>query len=448
MPTAPVSDVHAFADWIGEIDEHAAHHLRLLDEADRALETPAASTPAGRTALAAKLERWRYQHLNEHAGRLTARNEALVDALDSLANRLAGRPDRPPRSVRHAVQDAGYEGGTIADALEVLDRGLPLDELTRWAGALTCQHFCVPAAEGGVRGGRRRMLLYAPLYVASDCVNYCTYCGFRYPRDIPRKQLSVAEAAAEARVLYARGFRHVLVVGGDFPSRTTTAYYQEILETLAELDLQLSIEIAAQSTDAYAALVRARACALTLYQETYDEQLYANYHVRGPKASYHWRLEAHDRAAEAGLPRLGLGILLGLADPRADLRAMLRHAAYLAERFPGRTLAFSLPRIREAPTEFRIPFSVSDEELIRLYCILRIAFPRAELVISTRERAPLRNRLAHICITQMSAGSSTTPGGYRATDEKLGEQFPVADHRPPAEVARWLDEQGFHVAWT
>jgi 2-iminoacetate synthase len=448
MPTATVPDVHAFADWIGEIDEHAAHHLRLLDEAERALETPAAGATAGRIALAAKLERWRYQHLHEHAGRLTARNEALVDALDSLANRLAARPARPPRAVRHAVRDAGYETGTIADALEALDRGMPLDELARWAGALTRGHFCVPAAEGGVRAGRRRMLLYAPLYVASDCVNYCTYCGFRYPRDIPRKQLSVAEAVEEARVLHGRGFRHVLVVGGDFPSRTTTAYYREILESLGELNLQLSIEIAAQSTDAYAALVQAGACTLTLYQETYDEQLYANYHVRGPKASYHWRLEAHDRAAEAGMPQLGLGILLGLADPRADLRAMLRHAAYLAERFPGRTLAFSLPRIREAPPEFRIPFAVSDEELIRLYCILRIAFPRAELVMSTRERAPLRNRLAGICITQMSAGSSTTPGGYLATDEKLGEQFPVADHRSPAEVARWLDDQGFHVAWT
>ena len=35
--------------------------------------------------------------------------------------------------------------------------------------------------------GQRRMLLYAPLYVSSECVNYCTYCGFRYPQQIVRQ---------------------------------------------------------------------------------------------------------------------------------------------------------------------------------------------------------------------------------------------------------------------
>ena len=107
---------------------------------------------------------------------------------------------------------------------------------------------------------------------------------------------------------------------------------------------------------------------LTLYQETYDEQLYADYHVRGPKSGFHWRLESHDRAAEAGMPRLGLGVLLGLAEPRQDLLAMMRHAAYLLDRFPDRTLAFSLPRIHEAPEGFSIKYPVSDTELIRLYC--------------------------------------------------------------------------------
>jgi 2-iminoacetate synthase len=300
----------------------------------------------------------------------------------------------------------------------------------------------------GASGRRWRMLLYAPLYVISDCVNYCTYCGFRFPRDIPRKQLSMAEVAAEATVLRERGFRHVLVVGGDFPSRATTAYYLDVLHTLMELGVTPSLEIAAQSTAAYAALVRAGVCGLTLYQETYDERLYERYHIRGPKAAYHWRLEAPERALEAGMPRLGLGILLGLAEPRGDLRAMLRHAAYLAERFPDRTLAFSLPRIHEAPPDFAIPYPVSDEELVRLYCILRIAFPHAELVLSTRERAPLRDRLAQICITQISAGSSTAPGGYRATDERLGEQFPIADHRSAAEVVQWLENHGFQVAWS
>jgi 2-iminoacetate synthase len=240
----------------------------------------------------------------------------------------------------------------------------------------------------------------------------------------------------------------LLIVGGDFPSLTTTDYYATIIRGLVREGIEPAIEIAPQSTGSYTELVSAGACGLTLYQETYNQRLYAQYHVRGPKASYHWRLESHDRAAEAGMARLGLGILLGLADPREDLLAMMRHAAYLAERFPDRTLAFSLPRIHQAPADFSIPRPVADQELVRLYCALRIAFPRAELVLSTREPAALRHRLAKTCITQMSAGSSTAPGGYVPDGEPAGEQFPVVDHRSPAEVAEWLQREGYGVHWS
>jgi 2-iminoacetate synthase len=295
------------------------------------------------------------------------------------------------------------------------------------------------------------MLLYAPLYVSSQCVNFCTYCGFRYPLEISRRQLALEEAESQARLLCEHGFEHLLVVGGDFPSMTTTEYYVEIVRGLVKLGVAPAVEIASQSTESYAALVDAGVCGLTLYQETYDPRLYRKYHVRGPKANYHWRLEAHDRAAEAGVGRLGLGILLGLADPERDLAALIRHGAYLAERFPERTLAFSLPRIHEAPEDFEIPYPVSDEGLIRMYCALRIAFPRAELVLSTRERPELRNHLAPVCITQMSAGSCTVPGGYQpqvTEGSHDGEQFPVSDHRSPAEIASWLEQAGIRPIWS
>jgi 2-iminoacetate synthase len=147
--------------------------------------------------------------------------------------------------------------------------------------------------------------------------------------------------------------------------------------------------------------------------------------------------------------RIGLGILLGLADPREDLPAMIRHACYLKARFPDRALAFSLPRIHEAPPGFCVPFPVDDDTFLRMYCALRIAFPEAELVLSTREPAALRNRLAQICITQMSAGSCTAPGGYEDSegDARAGEQFPVCDRRTPAEVASWLAGAGFEPVW-
>jgi len=292
------------------------------------------------------------------------------------------------------------------------------------------------------------MLLYAPLYLSSYCTNYCTYCGFRRPNPIDRRHLSLEEALDEAAILQGRGFRHVLLVGGDEPRLTTPEYYAAIIRALVARGIDPAIEIAPQPTDAYAELVEAGTCGITLYQETYDEELYALYHPRGTKASFHWRLEGVERAAEAGIGRMGLGILLGLADPRDDLLAMMRHAQYLHGRFPDRRLAFSLPRIYEAPQGFQTPYPVDDETFVRMYCALRIAFPDAELVLSTREPAELRNRLARICITQMSAGSRTVPGGYEeAAENHCGQQFPISDHRTPAEVAGWLREAGFEPMW-
>ncbi len=325
-----------------------------------------------------------------------------------------------------------------------LDPGRPLQELVDQAARLTREHFTSHLA------GKRRILLYAPLYLSSYCLNHCVYCGFRHPHDIQRKHVGHDEALRQAEILRRRGFRHLLLVAGDYPELTTTEYFTGVIRALAARGISPAIEIAPQTTSSYAELVAAGACGITLYQETYNQDLYTLYHPRGSKASYDWRLEGVERAAEAGMPRLGLGILLGLADPREDLLAMVRHARCLQARFPDRTLAFSLPRIHQAPGDFRPPYPVDDETLIRLYCALRVAFPRAELVLSTREAAPLRNRLARICITQLSAGSSTVPGGYEngAAAEADGGQFPVSDHRSPAEIARWLEAAGFHVAWS
>ncbi|NLF68652.1 MAG: radical SAM protein [Candidatus Anammoximicrobium sp.] len=443
--------LESFAGWIQATDDHAPHHLNLLAHVGQAWDDAGDGSSVVRSSLARKVERWRYQHLKEHAGRLTPQDEAFVDALDGAARQLAGRAPLKSRRTRHAVRDPAVDTDSIREACAALDTAFPLDRLTETARQLTQQHFPGIPAPRIQRAARHRILLYAPLYVSSDCVNYCLYCGFRYPLGIVRRHLSVAESLDQARILRGRGFRRILVVGGEFPSLTTPAYYREITRSLAADGFEPNIESAPQTTETYAELVAAGARGVNLYQETYDERLYAKYHVRGPKSAYHWRLETHDRAAEAGMPRLGLGILLGLADPRADLLAMMRHAAYLADRFPDRTLAFSLPRIHEAPAGFEIPYFVSDRDLIRFFCVLRIAFPRAGLVLSTREQAEFRHTLAKICITEMSAGSSTAPGGYAADgspNAAEGAQFPVSDHRSPAEVAAWLEEAGFEVAWT
>lgn len=443
------------ADWVRATGPQASGCLRLLGRAERILAGEEDASEAVRGDLADGLERWRYRYLDEHRPRLGPDDRRLADALDLAANRLAGRNPRPPRWPRAAIGGASPDSQQGAQAAACLDPRVPLEELAGRVAELTREHFAA-ASEGDVPSppearpaGRRRMLLYAPLYLSSHCTNYCAYCGFRQPQNIARKHLDHDEVLEQAEILRGRGLRHILLVAGDCPPLTTTDYYAAVIRALADRGISPAIEIAPQTTSSYARLVAAGACGITLYQETYNEELYALYHAGGSKASYDWRLEGVERAAEAGMGRLGLGILLGLADPREDLLAMIRHAAYLESRFPGRRLAFSLPRIREAPKDFQTPHPVDDETFLRLYCVLRLAFPQAELVLSTREPVALRTRLAGICITQMSAGSSTVPGGYEQdpAERVCGEQFPVSDHRGPAEVARWLRAAGFQVTW-
>lgn len=447
MVTQTRPALSALADWIRATDDHAEEMLRLVAQVEFALAEPASVAAGERARLADRLERWRYRRLAQCAGNLASRDQQLVDALDLAANELAGRPGREPRSARSAVADPAFLRHLTDEAAACLDPKTDLTAIAERAASLTRERFGVGRGPAGIR--RWRMLLYAPLYVSNYCINHCVYCGFRHPHPIPRKHLTVAEAIREAEVLLARGFRQILVVAGDFPRWTTPEYLAEIVRELRARGATPSVEIAPQSTLAYASLVEAGARGLTLYQETYAPGLYALYHPRGTKAFYDWRLEGPERAAEAGMPRLGLGILLGLGDPREDLLAMIRHAGYLLSRFPDRTLAFSLPRIHEAPAGFRVPFPVDDQTFLRMYCALRIAFPEAHLVLSTREPAALRNRLAEICITQMSAGSCTAPGGYEqaGAEHRAGEQFPVCDQRSPAEVASWLAAAGFEPAW-
>jgi 2-iminoacetate synthase len=63
-------------------------------------------------------------------------------------------------------------------------------------------------------------------------------------------------------------------------------------------------------------------------------------------------------------------------------------------------------------------------------------------VLSTRERPSFRDRVVPLGITQMSAGSSTEPGGYEHPGE-AGEQFELEDQRAPEEVAARLRAMGY-----
>jgi 2-iminoacetate synthase len=335
--------------------------------------------------------------------------------------------------------------------------GCELEALAQEAHSLTLQNF------------GRTMRLFAPLYLSNECINNCSYCGFSRDNPILRVTLSVEQVAAEGRYLAAEGFRHVLLVAGEHPKFVTENYLVDCVRTLAPDFSSIAIEVGPMETADYVPIVEAGAEGLVVYQETYDREAYARMHTAGPKRDFNWRLDCAQRGYDAGFRRLGIGALFGLCRWEEEALALAAHTEYLLKHCWQAQITVSLPRLRPAAGEFHPPFSLTDRELAQLICAFRITFPEVGIVLSTRERAALRDALAPLGVTMMSAGSHTEPGGYThqggselhrtvrgrivAPEFGVGEekiatgQFEISDSRSPREVADALRRGGFEPVW-
>jgi 2-iminoacetate synthase len=310
-----------------------------------------------------------------------------------------------------------------------------LEEMAQQAHRVTVQRF------------GRTIQLYAPLYVSSYCLNSCRYCGYNRTNEIPRTRLTIDQAMDDADIIASEGFRHILLVSGEDPEFVTADYLAELANRLRSKFSSVSVEVYPMSRDDYRSLFEAGIDGVTLYQETYDRKTYAEYHIAGPKSDYDNRLSIHDRTASAGMRRLGIGVLLGLADFRLETLALAEHAAYLMKRYWRGQVSFSFPRLRPAPNvTSRFDHLVSDKELVQMALALRLCFPDAGIVLSTRERAALRDNLVRLCVTRISAGSKTSPGGYSGKTD-TAKQFEIDDTRSAAQVAEMIRSTGAEAVW-
>ena len=310
-----------------------------------------------------------------------------------------------------------------------------LETMAQQAHALTIQRF------------GKTMQLYAPLYVSNVCINSCRYCGYNKTTQIDRTRLTIEQAVSDAAVIAGEGFRHLLLVSGEDTQFVSPDYLCELAGKLREQFSSLSIEIYPMSQAEYRQVFNAGIDGVTLYQETYDRAIYADYHIAGPKADYDSRLEVPDRFASAGMRRIGLGVLLGLADWRIETLAMAEHASYLVKKYWRSQVSFSFPRICPATNvQSEWPHLVSDQNMVQMMLALRLCFADAGIVLSTRETPQFRDNLMNLCVTRLSAGSKTSPGGY-ASEKGAAEQFEVADSRSPEEVARIIRSHGYEAVW-
>jgi 2-iminoacetate synthase len=354
-----------------------------------------------------------------------------LDSLDLPALAAAGATDAQVTAVLQR------------DHLELADLAVLLSP----AATARLEELAGRAREVTLRRFGRAVRLFAPLYVSNACLSSCTYCGFSKNLSIARRTLTPAQVEDEARLLTGRGFRHLLLVSGEHRVEVSADYLVECVERLRGFVPSLSIETQTWSDDTYSRLVAAGLEGVVHYQETYDRTRYGETHVAGWKRDYDRRLNSTERAAGAGVRRLGLGALLGLApDWRADVLAVAAHAAFLMRRYWRTEVTVSLPRIKPSASGFQPAVPVADAEYVQALAALRLFAPDAGVVLSTREPAALRDGLVRIAVTHLSAGSSTEPGGYSAPGE-AEEQFAVSDHRSLAEVAAMLAAAGYEPVY-
>jgi 2-iminoacetate synthase len=332
-----------------------------------------------------------------------------------------------------------------------------LEAMAQASSSLTLQNF------------GRTMRLFAPLYLSNECINNCQYCGFSRDNPILRVTLDVDEVIAEAQHLARQGFRQILLVTGEHPKFAGHDYLAECVRALAPDFSSISIEVGPMETEDYVPIVEAGAEGLVVYQETYNRGIYAEMHTAGPKRDFNFRLDCVERGYAAGFRRLGVGALIGLSRWQDEAIALAAHLEYLFKRCWQAQITVSLPRLRPAAGGFHPLFSMTDRELVQLVCALRITFPQLGIVLSTRERAFLRDSLVSIGVTMMSAGSHTEPGGYTrqgrvhlhrtvrgriiapeyqdGEDELATGQFAISDERSPAEIAAVLRRRGLEPVW-
>lgn len=164
------------------------------------------------------------------------------------------------------------------------------------------------------------------------------------------------------------------------------------------------------------------------------------------KSHYAWRLNGYDRMGEAGVHKIGMGILIGLEDWRADTVMMARHLRYLQRKYWRTRYSINFPRMRPSESGYQPKVVISDRQLARLTFAFRIFDHDADISYSTREDPEFRENMMHLGVTSMSAGSQTEPGGYATCPDAL-EQFEVSDSRSPKLVVEGIRRLGMDPVW-
>ena len=362
-----------------------------------------------------------------------------------IAETLAAARRSTPARVREVLSKArlleGLDANDVAVLMEITDATL-LEEM------FAAARFVKDEIYGN------RLVIFAPLYIANLCKNECSYCAFRAGNtELKRRTLTQKEIAADVKVLIDQGHKRLLLVSGEEYPKEGFNYILKAIDTIYATKSgrgeirRVNVNIAPLTVDQFKQLKEAGIGTYQLFQETYHRETYAKVHTAGAKKNFDWRVNVMDRAMEAGIDDVGIGVLFGLYDWKFEMLAMQQHIHHLEEKFGVGPHTISVPRIEPAvgsKLAERPPHAVSDDDFKKIVAILRLAVPYTGLIMSTRENADTRRATFQLGVSQISAGSRCNPGGYAELgDGHDAEQFQLGDHRSLDEVVRDVASLGY-----
>ncbi len=371
-------------------------------------------------------------------------------------------PDRPgepfldPAEIRDILQQ--YADPTPAQISKAIGSALNLKRLTLDqtaillnAGERHIGRIREAAAQLKSEVYGNRIVVFAPLYIGNRCINNCAYCGFKASNRLAiRNTLTEEQIAAEVTELESTGQKRLILVYGEHPDYSAEFIARNVQQIYAihrgagSIN-RVNINAAPMSVEDFRTVKEAGIGTFQVFQETYDPEVYAKVHPSGPKSDYDYRLTSMDRAMQAGIDDVGLGVLGGLADWKFEVMALVRHANHLEACFGVGPHTISFPRIKRASGVGEDKFNyINDSDFERMVCVLRLAVPYTGLILTARENAEIRDRLIPCGITQIDAGSRIEIGGYTTPgDQSLDrEQFEIGDTRSLLGMAENLTMQG------
>ncbi len=300
-----------------------------------------------------------------------------------------------------------------------------------------------------------RIVLFAPLYVGNLCSNNCRYCGFKSSNsEAIRKTLTNKELIDNVTALEQNGQKRLILVYGEHKTYSPE-FIADNVKTVYGVKTgngeirRVNINAAPLDIEGFRTVKESGIGTYQVFQETYHPEAYKWYHPSGKKADYNYRLTSLDRAQEAGLDDVGIGVLFGLYDWRFEVMGLVRHTNHLEACYNVGPHTISFPRLTDA-ADFKVDpqYHVSDDDFTKIIAILRLAVPYTGMILTAREPKHIRNEVLQYGCSQIDAGTKLEMGAYSDKNQKTlqnlnKEQFLINDERSLAEVIDELLDTDF-----